>query len=106
VGFIMGLSIGLVTGAAGAVYYSVQTGRDLREEFRQIRSELQQRDFDALGSHLEDRFKELQTSLEERLSQASKGAREAADEAAKTAASASEEAAAGVEAAADEAANA
>jgi gas vesicle protein len=91
-GFVTGLVIGLVAGAGGAVYYSLQTGRDLREEFGQIRSELQQRDFEALGSHLEDRFKELQASLEERLSQAGKTAGSAAKDVAEDAASAAEEA--------------
>ena len=64
--FIIGLLSGLLVGAAGAVMYSVQTGRDLRQEFEQARREIDQRDFDALGRHLEERFKELQSSLEER----------------------------------------
>jgi gas vesicle protein len=89
-GFFMGLLIGLVTGAAGAVLYSVQTGRDLRQEFELMRSEVQQRDFDALGKHLEDRFRELQTGLEERLSQARDAASDAADTAAEKATAAAE----------------
>lgn len=97
--FTMGLSIGLVAGAAGAVYYSLQTGRDLREEFRQIRHEVQQRDFEALGSHLEDRFKELQAGIEERLSQTSRTAKEAASDSAEAVQSAADEAAEPVESA-------
>ena len=91
-GFVTGLVIGLAAGAGGAVYYSMQTGRDLRDEFRQIKSELQQRDFEALGNHLEDRFKELQASLEERLSQAARTASDAADEATTAAETAVDEA--------------
>ena len=79
-GFFMGLLVGLVTGAAGAVLYTVQTGRDLRQEFEIMRSEVQQRDFDALGKHLEDRFRELQSGLEERLAQARETASKAADD--------------------------
>jgi len=87
-GFFMGLLVGLVTGAAAAVLYTVQTGRDLRQEFELMRSEVQQRDFDALGRHLEDRFKELQSGLEERISQVRDAASSAADDAADTAADA------------------
>ena len=74
-GFVMGLLTGLVFGAVGAVLYSVQTGRDLRDEFEQVRSDVQRRDFDALGGRLEERFKELQGSLEERIGQARDSAR-------------------------------
>ena len=80
-GFIIGLLSGLLVGAAGAVLYTVQTGRDLRQEFDQVRSEIQQRDFDALGKHLEDRFKELQASLEDRLADARESATRATDQA-------------------------
>jgi gas vesicle protein len=81
----MGLLVGLVTGAAAAVLYTVQTGRDLRQEFELMRSEVQQRDFDALGRHLEDRFKELQSGFEERISQVRDAASSAADDAAEAA---------------------
>jgi gas vesicle protein len=93
-GFIIGLLSGLLVGAAGAVLYTVQTGRDLRQEFDQVRSEIQQRDFDALGKHLEERFKELQTGLEERLAQARDSATQAAESAGDAAAEAASEAAA------------
>jgi gas vesicle protein len=91
-GFFMGLLVGLVTGAAGAVLYTVQTGRDLRQEFEQMRSEVQQRDFDALGKHLEDRFRELQSGLEERITQARDTAAKAADDTAEAVESAADEA--------------
>ena len=76
-GFIIGVLSGLLVGAAGAVLYTVQTGRDLRQEFEQARAEIQQRDFDALGKHLEDRFRELQASLEERFAQTAEAAERA-----------------------------
>ena len=88
--FIVGLLSGLLVGAAGAVLYTVQTGRDLRQEFEQVRSEIQQRDFDALGKHLEERFKELQTGLEERLAQARESATQAAESAGDAAAEATD----------------
>jgi hypothetical protein len=68
--FILGLLTGLVLGAAGAVAYSVRSGRDLREAFEQVRSELEDRDLDALGARLEARFSEMQARLEERIGQA------------------------------------
>jgi gas vesicle protein len=68
--FIVGLVGGFVAGAAGAVWYSQQTGRDLREEFQQVRSELKARDFEGLGNHLEERFKELQASVEKLVAEA------------------------------------
>ena len=74
--FIVGLLGGLVAGAAGAVWYSQQTGRDLREEFQQVRSEIKARDFDALGAHLEDRFKELQVSVEKAVAEAGRAGRQ------------------------------
>ncbi len=67
--FILGLLTGLVLGAVGTVAYSLQTGRDLREAFEEVRSDLDRRDFDALGSRLEARVSELQTRLEERIAQ-------------------------------------
>jgi hypothetical protein len=55
-----------------------------------MRSEVQQRDFDALGKHLEDRFRELQSGLEERLSQARDAAARVADDVGEEATSATE----------------
>jgi hypothetical protein len=87
-----------VISAAGAVLYSVKSGRDLRDEYEQIRSEIQGRDMEALGSLLESRFRELQTMVEEKVAQAreaagSSGAADALDEAEAQAAEAGEEAA-------------
>jgi gas vesicle protein len=83
--FIVGLLGGLLAGAAGAVWYSQQTGRDLREEFQQVRSEIKARDFDALGAHLEDRFKELQASVEKLVAEAGSQASAAGKDAASSA---------------------
>jgi gas vesicle protein len=83
---------GVVAGVAGAVWYSQQTGRDLRAEFQQIRTEIKARDFDALGSHLEDRIKELQTSIDKLGKEASEKSGKAADDASAAAKSAAKEA--------------
>ncbi len=56
-------------GAVGAVAYSVTTGRDLREEYAQLRGDIDARDFEALGNRLEQRLNELQTTLQERVNQ-------------------------------------
>ena len=67
--FIVGLLTGMVLGAVGAVAYSVTTGRDLREEYAGLRGDIDNRDFEALGNRLEERFNELQATLQERASQ-------------------------------------
>jgi gas vesicle protein len=67
--FIVGLLTGLVLGAVGAVAYSVQTGRDLREEYAGIRGDIDNRDFEALGNRLEARLNELQATFQDRANQ-------------------------------------
>jgi gas vesicle protein len=99
----MGLLTGLVVGAVGAVFYSIQTGRDLRDEFEEVRTQVQKGDFEALSNLLEDRFKELQTGLDERLAQFREAASKAADDAASTAKEAGSAAKEAAKDAADEA---
>jgi len=106
--FILGLLTGLVLGAVAAVMYSVQTGRDLREEFEGVRSDLSRRDLDALGARLESRVTELQAVLETRMSEVRKRASSAMHEpdvTADAAAEAAAEVAASVEAAVETAAD-
>ncbi len=79
--FVLGLLTGLVLGAVGAVLYSVQSGRDLREAVDQVRSEFDTRDLDALGARLEARFTQMQAQLEERIGQAREKATSAVDQA-------------------------
>lgn len=67
--FIVGVLFGIVIGAAGAVLYSVKSGRDLREALDDIRADLEKRDMDAVGSRLEARFTAMQSQLEERIGQ-------------------------------------
>lgn len=74
--FIVGLVAGVAIGAAAASA-SQASGRDLRAEFELIRRDLEKRDFEALGTHLEERFKELQSYLETRWAEASAEAEEA-----------------------------
>ena len=91
--FVLGLISGIAIGAAAANLSQGQSGQDLRAEFDRIRNDLQAGNFDALGAHLEERFKELQSSLEERFTEFQEAAAEAADEAADEVAEAAEEAA-------------
>ena len=79
--FVLGLLTGLVLGAVGAVLYSVQSGRDLREAFEQVRSDLDRHDIDALGARLEARFTQMQAQLEEKIGQAREKATTAVDQA-------------------------
>lgn len=67
--FILGFLAGLVVGAMGAVAYSVQSGRDLREAYQEVRDDLSRRDLDALGARLESRVTEMQAQLEMRIAQ-------------------------------------
>ena len=80
--FIIGFLGGLVVGAAGAIAYSMQTGRDLREIVDDVRSDLSKRDLDALGARLEGRVSEMQKELEGRIAAIKEKASAAVDEAA------------------------
>jgi gas vesicle protein len=102
--FIMGFLTGVIVGALGAVAYSVQTGRDLREEYEGVRSDLSKRDLDALSSRLESRVSEMQTILEERIGQVRDKATAAVDEARSGAADAADAAGEAAQDAADAAA--
>lgn len=61
--FVIGFIGGVIVGAIGAVAYSAQTGKDLREVADEIRSELSDRDLDALGTRLEGSVTEIQKEL-------------------------------------------
>ena len=66
--FVVGLAAGAAIGVAGAVYYSIRTGRDLRDvagEFvGQVRAELENRDLDSLASRIEARVGQVQAQVE------------------------------------------
>jgi gas vesicle protein len=99
---VVGFLSGLVIGAVGAVAYSVQSGRDLREAFDEVRNDLSKRDLDALGARLETRVTEMQAQLEARIAQVREKAA-AMDEATPVVTETVEEAAAAVEDAAADA---
>jgi len=103
--FILGLLTGLVLGAVGAVLYSVQTGRDLREAVDQVRSELDNRDLDALGTRLEARFTQMQAQLEEKIGQAREKATAAVGQATEATHAAVDQASEGADRVADAAAD-
>jgi gas vesicle protein len=102
--FILGAITGFAAGTAVAMLSSGKMGDDLRLEFERIRSDIQQRDFEALGSHLESRFKDLQASLDARLSQTGASVGDVAEETTEDVKSAAEDATAAVEDLAQEAA--
>ena len=77
--FVLGLMSGVAIGVAAANMNQSQSGQDLRAEFDRIRNDLQQGNFDAVGAHLEERFKELQASLEERFAEVEEQVAEATD---------------------------
>ncbi len=83
--FILGLLTGLVLGAVGAVAYSMQSGRDLRDALDDVRADLGSRDLDALGSRLEARFAEMQAQIEARIGQVRERAEAAAGDVAEAA---------------------
>ncbi len=74
--FVLGLVSGVAIGVAAATISAGDSGRDIRAEFERIRSDIEKRDFEAVGSYLEERFKELQASLEERFAEVQKAADE------------------------------
>ena len=104
--FVVGFLAGLVLGAVGAVAYSVQSGRDLRKAFDEVRSDLNKRDLEALGSRLEARFAEMQAQLESRIGQVRERATTSVDDAAETAQAAVADAAETAQAAVEEQAGA
>jgi gas vesicle protein len=65
--FLFGAVAGFAAGMAAATLTAGKTGDELRAEFDRFRAEVQKGDMEALGSHLEERFKELQSGLEQRL---------------------------------------
>lgn len=79
--FILGLATGVVVGAVAATISQTQSGQDIRAEFDRIRHDIEKRDFEALGAHLEERFTKLQASLEERFAEVAGAADEAAAQA-------------------------
>ena len=95
--FIVGLLAGLVLGAVGAVAYSVQSGRDLREAFEDVRSDLNNRDLEALGARLEARFTEMQAQLEHRIGEVRERATTAVERAGESAQTVAEDAQAAVQ---------
>jgi gas vesicle protein len=88
--FLMGLLTGIALGAMGAVWYSVQTGRDLRESFEAVRDELDRRDYEALGQRLETGFSQLQSQLEARMAMGREKAAAMAEDAQEAAGDAAE----------------
>ncbi|HET7830083.1 MAG TPA: hypothetical protein VFL03_11020 [Candidatus Limnocylindrales bacterium] len=79
--FVTGLLTGIALGAAGAVYYSVKSGKDLRATYDEVRAEIDARNYEALGARIERGFADLQTEIEERMNQVRAGASAALDEA-------------------------
>ncbi len=79
--FIVGFLAGLVVGAMGAVAYSVQSGRDLRDAYQEVRDDLSRRDLDALGARIESRVTEMQAQLETRIAQVREKATAAVEDA-------------------------
>jgi gas vesicle protein len=89
-----GFLTGIIVGFAAAVAYSVQTDRDLREEYAGARSDISKGDFDALGARLEARVAEMQSMVEARVNQMrGSDAAEMTEEVAEAAEAAAEEAA-------------
>ena len=82
--FVTGLLTGIALGAAGAVYYSVKSGKDLRATYEEVRADLDARNYDAIGARIERGFADIQADLEERLNQVRAGANSALEEGGET----------------------
>jgi ElaB/YqjD/DUF883 family membrane-anchored ribosome-binding protein len=79
--FVTGLLTGIALGAAGAVYYSVKSGKDLRATYEDVRAEIDDRNYEALGARIERGFADLQAEIEDRMNQVRAGTSAALDEA-------------------------
>jgi gas vesicle protein len=79
--FLIGVIAGFAAGMAAATLTGGKSSDEIRAEFDRFRDEIQKRDMDALGNHLEERFKELQGGLDERLSAISEAVGSAARDA-------------------------
>jgi gas vesicle protein len=103
--FLIGVITGFAAGMAAATLTGGKSSDEIRAEFDRFRDEIQKRDMDALGGHLEERFKELQSGLDERLTAISEAAgsvaRDASAKAQEKADAASSKAADAAEAAKD-----
>ena len=75
--FVTGLLTGVALGAAGAVYYSVKSGRDLRSMYEEIRAEVDAGNYEALGQRVERGFADIQAEIETRVNQVRAGASDA-----------------------------
>ena len=95
--FILGAVAGFAAGMAASTLSSGKLGRELRDELEGIRADLEKRDFDAVGTRLEARFKDLQSGLEQRLAQAGDAATDVAEDASETLESAADDAASAVQ---------
>ena len=99
--FMIGIIAGFAAGAAAATFTAGKSSDELRAEFDRFRVELQKGDMEALGSHLEERFKELQAGLEQRISAVGEAAKSAAGDASEAVESTADAAAEAVEDAAE-----
>ena len=90
--FILGAVAGFAAGMAASTLSSGKLGRELRDELEGIRADLEKRDFEAVGSRLEARFKDLQASFEQRLAEAGDAATDVAEDASETLESAASDA--------------
>ena len=79
--FFVGVVAGAALGAAAAVIYAGRSGQDLRETYEVVKSDIDKRDFEALGSRLEARLGELQAMIEQRVGEAKAKAGAAKEEA-------------------------
>jgi gas vesicle protein len=95
--FILGAVAGFAAGMAASTLSSGKLGRELRDELEGIRADLEKRDFDAVGTRLEARFKDLQAGLEQRLAQAGDAATDVAEDASETLESAATDASEAIE---------
>ena len=89
--FITGLMTGVALGAAGAVYYSIRSGKDLRATYEDVRSEIDARNYEALGARIERGFADIQAELEQRLNQVRAGATAGLEDAESAASDATDE---------------
>ena len=67
--YLLGLATGIVIGAAGAVAYSVATGKDLRELAKEVRANIEGADVSEIGRRIDAGMAEVEATVADRINE-------------------------------------
>ena len=69
VGFIAGAIVGIAIGIASSIVYSGQTGKDLREVYKDVRKNVESVDLEQFGQEVRTNVAQAQAQIEETAAQ-------------------------------------